>query len=32
MMAELTRLFEVHQQNGRVAFLYRTNMYYGTLL
>jgi SAM-dependent methyltransferase len=31
MMAELTRLFETHQQNGRVAFLYRTNLYYGTL-
>jgi len=32
MMAELTRLFEGHHQNGHVAFLYRTNMYYGTLL
>ena len=32
MMAELTRLFETHQQNGRVAFLYRTNLYYGALL
>jgi SAM-dependent methyltransferase len=31
MMTELTRLFETHQQNGRVAFLYRTNMYYGML-
>jgi SAM-dependent methyltransferase len=31
MMAELGGLFETHQQYGRVAFLYRTNMYYGTL-
>jgi SAM-dependent methyltransferase len=31
MMAELKALFETQQQNGRVAFLYRTNLYYGTL-
>jgi SAM-dependent methyltransferase len=31
MMSELAGLFETHQENGRVAFLYRTNMYYGTL-
>jgi len=31
MMEELTRLFETHQQNGRVAFLYKTHMYYGEL-
>jgi SAM-dependent methyltransferase len=31
MMAELTELFETHQQNKRVAFLYKTNMYYGRL-
>ena len=31
MMAELTALFETHQQNEHVAFLYRTNIYYGTV-
>ncbi|HEV8040301.1 MAG TPA: class I SAM-dependent methyltransferase [Bryobacteraceae bacterium] len=31
MMAELTALFETHRQNGHVAFLYRTNVYHGTL-
>jgi SAM-dependent methyltransferase len=31
MMAELMTLFETHQQNERVAFLYRTNVYHGTL-
>jgi hypothetical protein len=31
MTAELTKLFEIHQKNGHVAFLYRTNMYYGTI-
>jgi SAM-dependent methyltransferase len=29
MMAELDGLFEEHQEDGRVAFLYRTNVYYG---
>ena len=31
MLAELRRLFETHQKNGQVDFLYRTNVYYGTL-
>ncbi len=31
MLAELRRLFEAHQKNGRVDFLYSTNVYYGTL-
>jgi SAM-dependent methyltransferase len=31
MMDELVRLFETYQGNDRVEFLYRTNMYYGTL-
>jgi len=30
-IAELKRLFESHQKNGRVDFLYSTNVYYGTL-
>lgn len=31
MMAELRRLFETHQKNGHVDFLYSTNVYCGTL-
>lgn len=31
MIAELRQLFEAHQANGRVAFLYQTNVYYGAL-
>lgn len=31
MMTELAELFEAHQQNGCVAFLYRTNVYHGAL-
>jgi SAM-dependent methyltransferase len=31
MMRELSELVEKYQHNGRVAFLYQTNMYYGTL-
>ncbi|HTS49070.1 MAG TPA: class I SAM-dependent methyltransferase [Bryobacteraceae bacterium] len=31
IMAELRRLYESHQKNGRVDFLYSTNVYYGTL-
>lgn len=27
----LDRIFEAHAVNGRVSFLYRTNLYYGTL-
>lgn len=31
ILAELRRLFETHQKNGQVDFVYRTNVYYGTL-
>lgn len=31
MMQELSELVEKYQHNGRVAFLYQTNMYHGTL-
>ena len=31
MMQELDRLFAAFQQDGRVAFLYETNVYYGSL-
>ncbi|MBZ5606678.1 MAG: class I SAM-dependent methyltransferase [Acidobacteriia bacterium] len=31
MTAGLDRLFDAHAVNGRVSFLYRTNLYYGTL-
>ena len=31
MMASLRRLFDDHQKNGYVDFLYSTNVYYGTL-
>jgi SAM-dependent methyltransferase len=31
MLDELRRLFETHQKNGQVDFLYSTNVYYGTL-
>lgn len=31
MLAELKRLFDAHQREGRVRFEYRTHMYYGQL-
>lgn len=31
MLEELDRLFAAHAVNGRVEFLYRTNLYYGAL-
>lgn len=31
MLAELRRIFESHQLDGRVAFLYETNLFYGRL-
>jgi len=31
MMRELRRLFDAHQENGEVAFLYRTEVYFGQL-
>jgi ubiquinone/menaquinone biosynthesis C-methylase UbiE len=32
MLAELMRLFQRHQQNGVISFVYDTEMYYGRLL
>ena len=31
LLAELNQLYDKNQQNGRVDFLYETNVYYGTL-
>jgi SAM-dependent methyltransferase len=31
MIAELEQLFQTHQVNGRVPFVYQTKLYYGTL-
>ena len=31
MLAELQRLFDMHQENGRVRFEYETHIYYGRL-
>src|SRR4029077_4489366 len=31
MLQELQRIFDAHQQNGRVGMEYRTRMYYGRL-
>jgi hypothetical protein len=31
MLAALRRLFETHQENGKVQFRYETRMYYGQL-
>lgn len=31
MLAELRTLFDIHQQNGKVAFEYDTQVFYGTL-
>ena len=31
MLAELQKLFDVHQENGRVRFEYETHVYYGRL-
>jgi hypothetical protein len=31
MLAELARIFQAHQVNGRVGFVYTTQMYYGQL-
>lgn len=31
LLGELRRLFEMHQKNGFVDFLYSTNVYYGTI-
>ncbi len=31
MLAELERIFQAHQVNGRVEFVYKTTMYYGQL-
>jgi len=31
LLAELRRLFNAHAVDGRVAFLYQTNVYYGTM-
>jgi len=32
MLIELRRIFEQHQQSGRVVFAYETKMYYGQIL
>jgi SAM-dependent methyltransferase len=32
MLAELRRLFEAHHENGTIAFLYDTQVYYGSLV
>ena len=31
MLAELAEIFQTHQVNGRVGFVYTTHMYYGQL-
>ncbi|HYK92171.1 MAG TPA: class I SAM-dependent methyltransferase [Acidobacteriota bacterium] len=31
MMAELRRLFDEHEESGKVEFLYRTDVYYGSI-
>ena len=31
MLAELEKLFDMHEENGRVRFEYETHIYYGQL-
>ena len=31
MLRDLRKIFEAHQENGKVAFAYETEMYYGQL-